>query len=90
MLDSFREFEQKVYDEAGERVAFVDEFTGKKTVPMVLIFNCTVSGYSPISEVVMPMISKQMSGLGLPQEYLDSETAEMIYLFNDYLHDRIE
>jgi hypothetical protein len=31
-----------------------------------------------------------MSGLGLPQEYLDPEAAKIIDLFNDYLHDRIE
>jgi hypothetical protein len=90
MRDLFRKHEQQVYDIVGGRPAFVDEFIGKKTIPMVLVFNCTVSGYSPSSEVVMPMISKQMSGLGLPQEYLDSEAAKIIYLFNDYLHDRIE
>jgi len=36
------------------------------------------------------MIVKQMSGAGLPKEYLDPEAAEIIDLFNDYLHDRIE
>jgi hypothetical protein len=86
----FRQFEQDVYDLVGGRKAFIDEFIGKKTVPMVLMFYCSVTGHSPHVGVVVPMIVKQMTGIGVPTEQLDSEAGKVIDLFNDYLHDKIE
>jgi hypothetical protein len=85
----FREFEQAVYDLVGGRQAFINEFIGKKAVPMVLMFYCTVAGHSPKAGIVQPMIVKQMAGIGVPAEQADSEAAKVIDLFNDYLHDKV-
>jgi hypothetical protein len=50
-------------------------------------FSCIAS---PHVGVVVPMIVKQMTGIGVPEEKLDLEAAKVIDLLNDYLHDRIE
>ena len=86
----FQKFEQQVYDLTGGREAFVKQFAGKKAVPLVLMFYCSVTGYSPNSNTVIPMIVKRMFGLGSPLEKLLPEAKEIADLFNDYLHDKID
>ena len=85
----FQKFEQQVYALTGGREAFVKQFAGKKAVPLVLMFYCSVTGYSPNSNTVIPMIVKRMFGLGSPLEKLLPEAKEIADLFNDYLHDKI-
>jgi len=84
----FRNFEQDVYALVGSRQAFVNEFSGKKAIPLVLMFYCTVAGFTPKIGIVVPMVIKQMTGIGLPFEHLDLEAREIVDLFNDHLHDR--
>ena len=86
----FQKFEQQVYATTGGREPFVNIFAGKKAVPLVLMFYCSVTGYSPNSGVLIPMIVKRMFGLGAPLEKMMPEAFEIVDLFNDYLHDRIE
>jgi hypothetical protein len=86
----FQKFEQQVYATTGGRESFVRIFDSKKAVPLVLMFYCSVTGYSPNSGVVIPMIVKRMFGLGAPLEIMMPEAFEIADLFNDYLHDRIE
>jgi hypothetical protein len=76
----------------GGRQAFINEFVAKKAVPIVLMFYCSVTGHTPRVGVVVPMIVKQMTGIGLPTEQLDLNTGygKLVDLFNDYLHDRID
>jgi hypothetical protein len=90
ILQIFTEFEEEVYILTGSRQAFVNKFIGKKAVPRVLMFYCSVAGYSPMLGVVSPMIVKQLTGAGAPTGELDSECETMMDLFNDYLHDRID
>lgn len=85
----FRGFEQQVYDLVGGRQKFISEFSGKKAIPMVLMFYCSVAGHNPQPGIVVPMIVKQMTGIGVPFEQLDLEAGKVVDLFNDYLHDRI-
>jgi hypothetical protein len=86
----FQNFEQNIFSLIGGRQAFVNEFTGTKVVPMVLMFYCTVAGISYAPGIRGPIIIKQLTGTGIIRENLDSEAEELIDLFNDYLHDREE
>jgi hypothetical protein len=86
----FQKFEQQVYAITGGRESFVNIFAGKKAAPLVLMFYCSVTGYSPNSGVVIPMIVKRMFGLGTPLDKLLPEAREIADLFNDYLHDKID
>jgi hypothetical protein len=86
----FSEFEQEVYALTGGRQAFVNKFDRKNAIPLVLMFYCTVAGHSPRPGVTAPMIVKQLTEIGAPSEQVDSESATVMDLFNDYLHDRIE
>ena len=86
----FQKFEQQVYTLTGGRDAFVNEFAGKKAVPLVLMFYCSVASYSPDSGIVIPMIVKRMFGLGAAMDKLLPEAREIADLFNDFLHDKID
>jgi len=86
----FQKFEQQVYALTGGREAFVNNFAGKKAVPLVLMFYCSVTGYSPNTGIVIPMIVKRMFGLGAAIDKLLPEAGEIADLFNDYLHDKID
>lgn len=85
----FQKFQQQVFTLTGGHESFVSRFAGKKAVPLVLMFYCSVTGYSPDSGVVIPMIVKRMFGIGAPMEKLPPEAREMGDLFNDFLHDKI-
>jgi hypothetical protein len=85
---NFTEFEQEVYSLLGGRQEFINEFSGKKAIPFVLMFYCAVAGHTPKPGLVAPMIIKQMAAIGLPLENLDVEARSLMVLFNDYLHDR--
>jgi hypothetical protein len=90
ILQIFSEFEEEVYALTGSRHAFVDKFIEKSAVPRVLMFYCSVAGYSPRIGVVSPMIVKQLTGAGASTGALDLESETLMDLFNDYLHDRID
>jgi hypothetical protein len=90
ILQVFTKFEEEVYILTGSRQMFVNKFRGKKAVPRVLMFYCSVAGYSPMLGVVSPIIVKQLTGAGAPTGELDSECESLMELFNDHLHDRIE
>jgi hypothetical protein len=90
ILQVFTAFEEEVYALTGSRQAFVNKFMGKNAVPRVLMFYCSVAGYSPKPGVVSPMIVKQLTGVGAPTGELDSESETVMDLFNDYLHDRVD
>ena len=85
----FQKFQQQVYALTGGHEAFVSRFAGKKAVPLVLMFYCSVTGYSPDSGVVIPIIVKRVFGLGAPMDKLPPEAREIGDLFNDFLHDKI-
>ena len=86
----FRNFEQQVFALTRGSEAFVNEFVGKKAVPLVLMFYCSVASYSPKAGIVTPMIVKRMFGLGSSMDKLPPEAKEIAELFNDYLHDKVE
>lgn len=88
--DLFQKFELDVYALVGGRQGFIDEFSGKKAIPMVLMFYCTVAGFNPKVGIVVPMVVKQLMGIGATQESLDLEAAKLTELFNDYLHDKVD
>ena len=90
ILRIFTEFETKVYALTGSRQEFVNKFAGKKAISQVVMFYCTVAGFSARPGVVAPMIVKQLTGAGTPTGALDSESETVMDLFNDYLHDRVD
>jgi hypothetical protein len=46
----------------------------QKAIPLVLMSHCTVAGYTPKMGIVMPMVIKQMTEVGMSFEQLDLES----------------
>lgn len=90
MQENVEGFEQEIFTARGGYQAFLDLFIGKKTIPMVFIFSCTVANIEKAPNVRGPMIVKKMSKIGMPFQNLDSEAFELLNLFNDHLYDRME
>ncbi len=84
----FQRFQNNVYSAIGGRELFINEFKGKKAVPLVLVFYSSVASYSPKYGVVIPFIVKRLFGVGTSLEKLTPEAREIAKFFNDYLHDK--
>lgn len=87
---AFEKFQQSLALATLGLERFQNFFVGKKAIPMVLIFYCSVTSCSPKYGVIVPTIVKRMIGLGVPVEKLSSEEREVLELVNDYLHDRTD
>lgn len=85
----FEKWRYEIYKSLGGYEPFVEQFRGKKAVPLILVLYCSVAGYTPKSGIVAPMIVKRTFGLGEALEKLPNGAKEIAHLFNDFLHDKI-